>query len=88
VSTKEESSKTCDYSNRTVLRDLFVKLETFIGTLFTKQKELKIKIYCESEEPVLSEDNCMAFWKDIKNGNKLYIVYRRGAQDQVKVELR
>ena len=46
----------------------------------------KIKCYEQSAEPTLDLYEKYAFWKDTDD-NKVYIIYRRGASDQVKVEL-
>ena len=46
----------------------------------------KIKNYEQSAEPTLAATERYAFWRDTDN-NKVYIIYRRGVADQVKVEL-
>lgn len=49
--------------------------------------ELKIKTYSQDAEPTLSADQFIAFWIDTDDSNRVYLVYRRGSGDQVKVEL-
>lgn len=44
-------------------------------------------IYAQNDEPVLGADDTWAFWKDTDDSNRVYLVYRRGSGDQVKVEL-
>lgn len=49
--------------------------------------ELKIKLYSQAAEPALSADDYLALWKDTDDSNRIYLVFRRGTGDQVKVEL-
>ncbi len=49
--------------------------------------ELSIKVYSQASEPTLSADNYMAIWIDTDDSNKVYLVFRRGTGDQVKVQL-
>lgn len=49
--------------------------------------ELKIKVYSQASEPTLNADSYMAIWIDTDDSNKVYLVFRRGTGDQVKIEL-
>jgi hypothetical protein len=49
--------------------------------------ELKIKLYSQDAEPTLNANGFCAFWKDTNDSNKIYLVFRRGSGDQVKIEL-
>ena len=42
--------------------------------------------YEQNEEPTLSFDGEMVFWKDTNDSDRLYLVFRRGSGDQVKAE--
>ena len=57
------------------------------GGTFTQGGELQIQLFSQNEEPVLAEDNNLAMWIDTDDANRVYMVYRRGSGDQVKVEL-
>ena len=47
-----------------------------------------IPIIEASSEPTLTTDGDVIFWRDLSTTpNKIYLVLRRGASDQVKVEL-
>jgi len=46
-----------------------------------------IKTYTQAAEPTLSADNKAAIWIDSDDSNRVYLVFRRGIGDQVKVEL-
>jgi len=50
-------------------------------------KELVVSGYFQNGEPTLTEDNALAIWKDTDDANRIYLVFRRGVGDQVKVEL-
>jgi len=54
---------------------------------YREENEIAIKVYSQDEEPALSADQKMAIWIDTNDSNKVYIVFRRGSEDQVKVEL-
>lgn len=58
------------------------------GKLETRD-ELKIKVYAQDTEPTLSENQYMAMWEDTSESGspRVYLIYRRGAGDQVSVEL-
>lgn len=47
----------------------------------------QLKYYASSAEPILANNNTSAIWKDTDDSNKIYLVFRRGVADQVKVEL-
>jgi hypothetical protein len=49
--------------------------------------ELTIKVYDQAAEPTLDVDNKLALWKDSDDSDRTYLVFRRGAGDQIKVEL-
>jgi len=49
--------------------------------------ELRIKIYSQTTEPTLTADESIAIWKNTGDSNRIYLVFRRGSGDQVKVEL-
>jgi hypothetical protein len=48
---------------------------------------LNIKTYAQDAEPSLVNDGDCCFWKDTNDSNRIYLVYRRGAADQVMAEL-
>ncbi len=50
-------------------------------------QELKILSYTQATEPDLAADSNMAIWVDSSVSNRVYLVYRRGTADQVKIEL-
>lgn len=56
------------------------------GDLFVSG-ELTIKVYSQNSEPTLDTDNKMCIWIDTDDSDRVYLVFRRGAADQVKVEL-
>jgi len=49
--------------------------------------DVMIKTYTQAAEPTLDTNNKAAFWIDSDDANKVYLVFRRGVGDQVKVEL-
>jgi len=49
--------------------------------------ELKIKLFAQDAEPTLGADAFAAFWKDTNDADKIYLVFRRGTGDQVKIQL-
>jgi len=49
--------------------------------------ELKIKVYSQTTEPELNENNNMAIWIDTSDSNRVWLMFRRGAADIVAVEL-
>jgi len=49
--------------------------------------EISIRLFSQNSEPTLAEDNNLAMWIDTDDLNRVYLVYRRGTGDQVKVEL-
>jgi hypothetical protein len=55
--------------------------------LFTINNEAKIKVYEQNAEPTLTENKVMAYWVDTNDSNRVYLIYRRGDSDQVKIEL-
>lgn len=58
-----------------------------ITALFTINNEIKMKVYEQTAEPTLSENKVMAYWVDTNDSNRVYLIYRRGNSDQVKIEL-
>jgi len=49
--------------------------------------DTSIKTYAQIGEPALDTDGKCCFWKDTDDANKIYLVYRRGVGDQVKIQL-
>lgn len=49
--------------------------------------EVSIQVFAQVGEPALAADGNMAIWKDTDDTNRIYLVFRRGAADQVLVEL-
>ena len=51
--------------------------------------ELKIKVFAQASEPALNADEFMAIWKNtsVSGLPSVYLIFRRGVGDQVKVEL-
>jgi hypothetical protein len=62
-------------------------LETLDSTKYEETNEIKIKVYSQDAEPALSADQKLAIWIDTDDSNRVYLVFRRGAGDQVSVEL-
>ena len=62
-------------------------LETLNTTKYEEDNEIKIKVYSQDDEPVLSADHKMAVWIDTDDSNRVYLVFRRGSGDQVAIEL-
>jgi hypothetical protein len=50
-------------------------------------EDIMIKTYTQDAEPTLDTDNKAAIWVDSDDANRVYLVFRRGVGDQVKVEL-
>lgn len=48
---------------------------------------IKFGILEQATEPTIPADGWSIFWKDTDDSNRIYLVYRRGSGDQVKVEL-
>lgn len=49
--------------------------------------DVKIKLYSQASEPTLLETEAAAFWKNTGDSNRMYLIFRRGVADQVKVEM-
>ena len=49
--------------------------------------EVIMMVYDQATIPTLSADQKMAIWKDSDDTDRIYLVFRRGAGDHVKVEL-
>jgi len=49
--------------------------------------EFSMKVYAQDAAPTLTADNFMAIWKDTDDSNRVYLMFRRGTGDQVKIEL-
>lgn len=47
----------------------------------------KLRFYSSDDEPTLSSNNSVAIWKDTDDSDKIYLIFRRGSSDQVKIEL-
>ncbi|KKN82811.1 hypothetical protein LCGC14_0306350 [marine sediment metagenome] len=54
---------------------------------FTITGELTIKVYSQDAEPTLNTDSKMAVWIDTNDSNRVYLIFRRGSGDHVKIEL-
>lgn len=63
------------------------KLTVDVSGNTTIAGDLKIKVYAQSNEPVLSSDEMMAIWKDTSASDQIFLIFRRGSGDQVSVEL-
>jgi hypothetical protein len=46
-----------------------------------------IKLYSQAAEPTLDADNKVGIWKDTDDADRVYLIFRRGVGDHVKVEL-
>lgn len=49
--------------------------------------DVRINVYQQTTEPTINTDKHMAIWEDTDDSNRVYLVYRRGTGDQVKIEL-
>jgi hypothetical protein len=49
--------------------------------------DLMMKMYNQAEIPTLDADQKLVIWMDANDADKIYLVYRRGTGDQVKVQL-
>lgn len=56
------------------------------GDLITNG-DLKIKVYSQISEPTLDTDEKIAIWKDTDDSDRIYLIFRKSAGDQVKIEL-
>lgn len=54
---------------------------------FLPEGEMKIRVFSQDAEPTLSADNFMAMWIDTNDSNRVYLLFRRGSGDHVKIEL-
>lgn len=50
-------------------------------------QDILIKTYEQDSEPTLDTNHKACIWIDTNDSNKVYLVFRRGSGDQVKVEL-
>jgi len=50
-------------------------------------EDIILKVYDQAAIPTLDTDNKAAIWVDSDDSDRVYLVFRRGAGDQVKVEL-
>lgn len=48
---------------------------------------MPIDTYSQAAEPTLVSDHESCFWIDTDDSNRVYLVFRRGTGDQVKLEL-
>jgi len=46
-----------------------------------------IRLYAQEAEPTLDNTYDLAIWVDTNDSNRVYLIYRRGYEDQVMVEL-
>lgn len=46
-----------------------------------------IRVYSQDAEPALAATSEIAIWIDTNDANRVYLIFRRGAADQVKIEL-
>ena len=46
-----------------------------------------IQVFRQDDEPTLGADDYSCIWVDTDDSNKAYLVFRRGAGDQVKIEI-
>ena len=44
-------------------------------------------VYSQDAEPTLDEDHKLCVWIDTNDSNRVYLLFRRGSGDHVKVEL-
>lgn len=49
--------------------------------------ERKLKVYVQTAEPTLANDYDTCIWVDSDDSNRTYLVFRRGAGDQISVEM-
>lgn len=59
----------------------------FANTRLLINGDFGIKVYSQDAEPTLGADNYMCIWKDTNDSNRIYLLFRRGNADHVKVEL-
>jgi hypothetical protein len=50
-------------------------------------QDIKIKVYSQASEPSLDETGKACIWVDTNDLSRVYLVFRRGVDDQVKIEL-
>jgi len=77
-----EASDVWEYTNDGIV---WIKLTDYY--LNDGSSDLVIKNYSQATEPVLDTNNKLAMWKNTSDADKIYLVFRRGNGDQVKVEL-
>lgn len=46
-----------------------------------------MEVYRQDAEPTLNDPDSSCIWVDTDNENKTYLIFRRGVDDQLKVEL-
>jgi len=54
---------------------------------YVEGEDITIKLYSQNAEPTLDADGKAALWKDTDDSDKIYLVFRRGSGDQVKIQL-
>lgn len=57
------------------------------GEPLPQPESVWLSIYRQNPEPELDEQHKAVIWVDTNDNNKTYLVFRRGADDQVKVQL-
>ncbi len=50
-------------------------------------QDLILKVYDQNDEPTLDTNGKAAIWMDADDSDRIYLVFRRGSGDQVKIEL-
>ena len=61
---------------------------TGTGTMHLQvEGEMLCKVYDQAAEPTLGADQRFAFWKDSDDSDKIYLIFRRGSGDHVKIQL-
>lgn len=57
------------------------------GEPLPQPESVWLSIYRQNPEPELDEQHKAVIWVDTNDNDKTYLVFRRGADDQVKVQL-
>jgi len=58
-----------------------------LDKLCCEAEALSLRTYSQEAEPKLEADNKIAIWIDTADNNRVYLIFRRGDEDQVAVEL-
>jgi hypothetical protein len=62
-------------------------LQSYVVQAPRFEEYLNIRLYSSNSMPDLPETGMAAFWKDTDNSNKIYLIFKRGVGDTVKVQL-